>query len=149
MVGKFSIVIKRKSLQDITFCKVFGDNSKIVVSKNIECHFKVLHVIIIISRNVDYVQLRYRGNKKIKAVTRELAMLGITNDQRWSRGHKARGQAHKKISRPRPRTDPLQAKAKDQGHRHKSSPKKKGHQNFFSGDLKKKVFKKVFQAIST
>ena len=50
--------------------------------------------------------------------------------------HKARGQGqgHKKISRPR--TDPLEAKAKDQGHRRKYSPKKK------------KVFKNFFQAIS-
>ena len=37
-----------------------------------------------------------------------------------------------KISRPR--TDPLEAKAKDQGHRRKCSPKKKGLQNFFSGE---------------
>ena len=29
----------------------------------------------------------------------------------------------------------LEAKAKDQGHRRKRSPKKKGLQNFFSGDL--------------
>ena len=45
-------------------------------------------------------------------------------------------QGHKKISRPR--TDPLEAKTKDQGHRRKCSPKKKGLQNFFSG---KKVIK--------
>ena len=43
--------------------------------------------------------------------------------QKWSRRHKARGLGHKKISRPR--TDPLAAKAKDQGHRRKCSPKKK------------------------
>ena len=61
-----------------------------------------------------------------------------TKYQRWSRGLKARGhgQGHKKISRPRPRTDPLDAKAKDQEHRRKCSPKKN------------KVFKKNFQAIS-
>ena len=38
---------------------------------------------------------------------------------------------------PRPRTDPLEAKnrnARDQGHRRKCSPKKKGLQNFFSGE---------------
>ena len=73
--------------------------------------------------------------------------------QRWSRGHKARGQGqgqgHKKIrgqgqgqgqpfrgqNLSRPRTGMLEAKAKDQGHSRKCSPKKK-------------VFKKVFQAIS-
>ena len=47
----------------------------------------------------------------------------------------------------------LEAKAKDQGHKRKRSPKKKKkglHKNF-SGDLQKtkKVFTKIFQAIST
>ena len=69
--------------------------------------------------------------------------------QRWSRGHKARGQGqeHKKYPRTRPRTTfprtalsrpktgMLEAKAKDRGHRRKRSPKKK-------------VFKNIFQAIS-
>ena len=50
----------------------------------------------------------------------------------------------------RPRTGMLEAKAKDQGHKRKCSPKKKGLQKIFSGDLeKKKVFTKIFQAIST
>ena len=71
----------------------------------------------------------------------------IHYDQRWSRGNKARGQGqgHKKNSRPRPRTafprtDPLEAKdrnARGQGQR--TQPQ------LFS---KKKVSKKVFQAIS-
>ena len=34
-----------------------------------------------------------------------------------------------------PRTGMLEAKAKDQGNRRKRSPKKKGLQNYFSGDL--------------
>ena len=73
--------------------------------------------------------------------------------QRWSRGHKARGQGqgqgHKKNPRPRPRprtvfprTDTLEAKNRNaqgqgqgQGHKRKCSPKKK-------------VFTKIFQAIS-
>ena len=67
--------------------------------------------------------------------------------QRWSRGHKARGQGHKKIrsqgqgqpfrgqTLSRPRTGMFEAKAKDQGHSRKRSQKKK-------------VFKKVFQGIS-
>ena len=69
--------------------------------------------------------------------------------QRWSRGHKVRGQGqgHKKNPRPRltprtalPRTDLLEAKdrnARGQGPRTQAQ--------VFS---KKKVFKKVFQAIS-
>ena len=72
--------------------------------------------------------------------------IGLIAYHRWSRGHKARGQGqgHKKILRPRPRTDPLEAK--DQGHRRKCSPKKKGLQNFFQAISKKKVFKNFFQA---
>ena len=58
-------------------------------------------------------------------------------NQRWSRGHKARGQGHKKNPRPRtafPRTDPLEAK--DQGHSRKCSQKKKKKdlQKSFSGN---------------
>ena len=49
----------------------------------------------------------------------------------WGQGQPFRG---KTLSRPR--TGMLEAKAKDQGHKHKCSPKKK-------------VFTKIFQAIST
>ena len=72
--------------------------------------------------------------------------LGIPN-QRWSRGHKARGQGqgHKKSeAKDSPsRTDSLEAKAKDGGHKRKCSPKKsqkkkKSLQNFFSSVLQKK-----------
>ena len=65
-------------------------------------------------------------------------------NQRWSRGHKARdqgqgqGQCFRGQNLSRPRTGMLEAKAKDQGHKRKCSPKKK----------KKKVFTKFFQAIS-
>ena len=67
--------------------------------------------------------------------------------QRWSRGHKARGQGqgHKKNPRPRTsfsRTDTLQAQdrnARGQGQGPRTQPQ------VFST---KKVFKKVFQAIS-
>ena len=73
-----------------------------------------------------------------------------TNYQRWSRGHKARGlgQGHKKNPRPRPRTafprtDTLEAKdrnARGQGPRTQAQVLSK---------KKKKVFTKIFQAIST
>ena len=78
----------------------------------------------------------------VAALMRTVHARNIHYFQRWSRGHKARGQGqgHKKISRPR--TDPL--KAKDQRHRRKCSPKKKGPPNFFSGDLKKKGVQKFF-----
>ena len=89
------------------------------------------------------------------------------SNQRWSRGHKARGQGqgHKKNPRPRPRTafprtDTLEAKDRNargqgQGPRTQAqvlSKKKKGLHKNFSGDLqkiKKKVFTKIFLAIPT
>ena len=95
--------------------------------------------------------------------------------QRWSRGHKARGQGqgHKKNPRPRTaflRTGTLEAKdrnARGQGPRTQIASalrkKKKGLHKNFSGDLKKKkkkssqkffkrsplknVFQKIFQAL--
>ena len=77
----------------------------------------------------------------------------LSYNQRWSRGHKARGQGqgqgHKKNPRPRPRprtalprTEPLEAKdrnARGQG----QGPRTQAQ--VFS---KKKVFKNFFQAIS-
>ena len=56
--------------------------------------------------------------------------------QRWSRGHKARGQEHKKISKPRPRTKDTSVRVLQ----------KKGFQKNFLSNLIKKVFKKIFQA---
>ena len=56
----------------------------------------------------------------------------------WSRGPKARGQGQSFRGRTlsRPRTGMLEAK--DQGHKHKCSPKRKGLHKNFSGDLQKK-----------
>ena len=80
--------------------------------------------------------------------------LPVSNNlQRWSRGHKARGQGqgqgHKKNPRPRtafPRTDTLEAKAKDQGHKAQvlSKKKKKGLHKNFSSDLHEKTLSKKF-----
>ena len=93
--------------------------------------------------------------------------------QRWSRGHKARGQGqgHKKNPRPRPRTtfprtDTLEAKdrnARGQGQgqecsrprprtkdtKRKCSPKKKNSQRFFRRSPKKKKKKKKKKKVFT
>ena len=53
------------------------------------------------------------------------------------------GQPFRGQTLSRPRTGMLEAKAKDQGHKRKCSPKKKKKKK------KKKVFTKIFQAIST
>ena len=66
---------------------------------------------------------------------------------------RGQGQPFRGQTFSRPRTGMLEAKAKDQGHKRKCSPKKKKVLcKNFSGDLhkkKKKVFTKIFQAIST
>ena len=85
--------------------------------------------------------------------------------QKWSREHKARGQGQgqqqpfRGQTLSRPRTGMLEAKAKDQGHKRKCSPKKKkglhktvlgdlqkkkGLNKNFSSDLLKKTFSKKF-----
>ena len=75
----------------------------------------------------------------------------LEHHQRWSRGHKARGQGqgHKKNPSPRPRTafprtDTL--KAKDRNARGQGQGPRTQAQVF---SKKKKVFTKIFQAIST
>ena len=78
--------------------------------------------------------------------------------QRWSRGHKARGQGqgHKKNPRPRtafPRTDTLEAKdrnARGQGPRTQAqvlSKKKRSSQKFFRRSPQQNVFQKIFQVL--
>ena len=82
--------------------------------------------------------------------------------QRWSRGHKARGQGqgHKINPRPRPRTafprtDTLEAKdrnARGQGQGPTTqaqvlSKKKRSSQKFFKRSPQKNVFQKIFQAL--
>ena len=86
--------------------------------------------------------------------------LSDNNTQRWSRGHKARGQGkgHKKNPRPRtafPRTDTLEAKDRNaqgqgQGPRTQAqvlSQKKRSSQKFFRRSPQKNVFQKIFQAL--
>ena len=56
----------------------------------------------------------------------------------------AKAKDTKKKPRPRPRTGMLEAKAKDQGHKGKCSPKS---QKFFRRSPQKHVFQKIFQAL--
>ena len=66
------------------------------------------------------------------------------NNQRWSRGHKARGQGqgHKKISRPRPRTDLSRPRPRTQTQAF--SKKKRSSKIFFRRSQKKKGLEKFF-----
>ena len=94
--------------------------------------------------------VEHAGGSRNK-VARSTLQICIKKNQRWSRGHKARGQGQgqdkKKIrgqgqgqpfrgqSLSRPRTGMLEAKAKDQEHRPKRSQKQKSSSKIFSGDL--------------
>ena len=85
--------------------------------------------------------VEHAGGSRNK-VARSTLQICIKKNQKWSRGHKARGQGQgqgqpfRGQSLSRPRTGMLEAKAKDQEHRPKRSPKKK------------KFIKNFFQAIS-
>ena len=62
---------------------------------------------------------------------------------------RGQGQPFRGQTLSRPRTEMLEAKAKNQGHKRKSSPKKKrSSKTFFRRSQKTKVFRKNFQAIS-
>ena len=103
-----------------------------------------------------FLEIRYSflKNLKIALGIKRVTRIGFTffyrNIQRWSRGHKARGQGQVHKKNPRPRTEPLEAKDRNvRGQGQKCSrprprtkdtgasvlQKKKGLQKFFSGDL--------------
>ena len=98
-------------------------------------------------------QVRHVAELQSANLLKKSELIQSANYQRWSRGHKARGQGqgqgHKKNPRPRPRprtafsrTEPLEAKdrnARGQG----QGPRTQAQ--VFS---EKKVFKNFFQAIS-
>ena len=60
---------------------------------------------------------------------------------------RGQGQPFRGQTLSRPRTGMLEAKAKDQGHKHKCSPKKKSSQKFFRRSPQKNVFQTIFQAL--
>ena len=98
-------------------------------------------------------------------MTHYISSCGESGFQRWSRGHKARGQGqgqgHKKNPRPRPRTafprtDTFEAKDRNargqgQGPRTQaqvlSKKKKRSSQKFLKRSPQKNVFQKNFQAL--
>ena len=57
------------------------------------------------------------------------------------------GQPFRGQTLSRPKTEMFEAKAKDQGHRRKCSPKKKVFTKIFRRSLQKNVFQKIFQAL--
>ena len=131
--------------RNIKFVKSLLQTSSILSLQHSK-HFHMISWALLTSFLVPLSAYCVAMPKKSTEIRKQRANPRVCYYQRWSRGHKARGQGHKKISRPR--TDPLEAKAKDQGHRRKSSPKKKkenkGLQIFFQAISKKKVFKNFF-----
>ena len=105
--------------------------------------------LCLLYRDIYNISLKYNINRP---------SLVIPYYQRWSRGHKARGQGqgHKKNPRPRPRTalprtEPLEAKdrnARGQGQGPRTQPqvfsKKKGLQKSFPDNLQFKGVARIF-----
>ena len=86
-----------------------------------------------------YYRLWYSIKFIIRSGVENTRLEAKAKDTKKIRGQ-GQGQPFRRQAPSRPRTGMLEAKAKDQGHRRKCSPKK----IFFSGDFKKKVFKKIF-----
>ena len=93
---------------------------------------KSIYHLVFLLMPVCYLQLLIRGG--VEDTRLEAKAKDTKKIRGQGQGQPFRGQTHS-----RPRTGMLEAKVKDQGHRRKCSPKKK----------KKKVFTKIFQAIST
>ena len=96
-------------------------------------------------RYMDYTFVVFRGGVE----DTRLEAKAKAKDTKKIRGQ-GQGQPFRGQTLSRPRTGMLEANAKDQGHKRKCSPKKKrSSQKFFRRSPKKKVFTKIFQAIST
>ena len=113
--------------------------------KNLSVQFPVFPSMILVTR----LPLFTRGGVE------DTRLEAKAKDTKKIRGQ-GQGQPFRGQTLSRPRTGMLEAKAKDQGHKRKCSPKKKkkrSSQKFFRRSpkkkKKKKVFTKIFQAIST
>ena len=138
----------------LTFCIV---ELRLIAEYNIAQCYKCFSFTLVMDKKRRYSEeyLKF-GFTSIISKGVEKSQCGL---QRWSRGHKARGQGqgHKKNPRPRPRTafprtDTLEAKdrnARGQGPRTQALvlSKKKSSQKFFKRSPQKNVFQKIFQAL--
>ena len=135
----------------LTFCIV---ELRLIAEYNIVQCYKCFSFTLVMDKKRRYSEeyLKF-GFTSIISKGVEKSQCGL---QRWGRGHKARGQGHKKNPRPRPRTafprtDTLEAKdrnARGQGPRTQAqvlSKKKNLHKNF-SSDFHKKRFPKNFSS---
>ena len=99
--------------------------------------------------------LVYHLSLLIRGGVEDTRLKAKAKDTKKIRGQgQGQGQPFRGQTLSRPRTGMLEAKAKDQGHKRKCSPKKKKKKVFTKifqaiSKKKKKVFTKIFQAIST
>ena len=97
-------------------------------------------------------EVRYIASCNILAVTNRGGVEDTRLEAKAKNTKEIQGQGQGKPFRgqtlSRPRTGMLEAKAKDQGHKRKCSPKKKSSsQKFFRRSPQKNVFQKIFQAL--
>ena len=131
------IVKDYSHLKDLKFPALISNQVELLLGQNVQNAFRVS-------------ELRYGDETEPHGLHTALGWALWGNDQRWSRGHKAQGQEHKKNPRPRtafPRTDTLEAKDRNaQGQRprtqaqmlSKQKKKKRSSQKFFKRSPKKK-----------
>ena len=91
----------------------------------------------------------FRLNVEFRGGVEDTRLEAKAKDTKKIRGQ-GQGQPFRGQTLSRPRTGMLEAKAKDQGHKRKCSPKKKkkrSSQKFFKRSPLKNVFQKIFQAL--
>ena len=104
-----------------------------------------------------FVFVEYLCNRSPKVQTKNIknysSISAIVNHRNWldespevESRTRLEAKDTQKNQRPRPRTGMLEAKAKDQGHKRKCFPTKKGLKKFFSVDLQKNGLEKHFSA---
>ena len=132
---------------------LWGNSNKSTLDRLNKLHNRALRCITGLPFRTSIVKL-YK-NAAVLQINElyKFEMLKYMHKQRWSRGHKARGQGqgHKKNPRPRPRTafprtDTLEAK--DRNARGQGQGPRTQSASALQKKKKKKVFTKIFQAIS-
>ena len=150
-ISDFKVKLEDVSLDSKTQTMTRAD---IVAQELVKPHVKIKngHFEISVSLKLDFKLPNNFGlaPDRVAATKKKALTRGGVEDTRLE----AKAKDTKKNPRPRPktafpRTDTLEAKAKDQGYKRKCSPKKKRSSQKFSSDLDEKTFSKKFFKRST
>ena len=129
-------------------------DSDCLIFATANCHFLFLEVknidagtivtdIVSLKQEVKELKEENYQSQKSEVESRTQGSRPRPRTQKKIRGQ-GQGQPFRGQTLSRPRTEMLEAKTKDQGHKRKCSPKKRSSQKFFRRSPQKNVFKKFF-----